>query len=118
VIQWVENYYANGTDPGSKGSAAVWNLWLKAPDGSQRSIHGSDLKKLSRIELGRSLEELKARYRELNRALADERLPESEANALRRERDQVQAEIGDGPDGAARREMAAELRRALVDAGW
>lgn len=30
----------------------------------------------------------------------------------------LEAEIGDGPDSAARREMAAELRRALVDAGW
>ncbi len=53
---------------------------------------------MARQRMARSLEELKARYRELNRALADERLPESEANALRRERDQVQEEIRHHPD--------------------
>ena len=41
----------------------------------------------------RSRSELVARYRHLNRELANETLPDSEANAIRRERDQVQAEI-------------------------
>lgn len=50
------------------------------------------------VRMARSLEELKARYRELNRELADERLSDSDANALRRERDLVQDEIRRHPD--------------------
>ena len=30
----------------------------------------------------------------------------------------LEAEIGDGPDSADRREMARELREALVEMGW
>jgi hypothetical protein len=59
--------------------------------------------------MARSLEELKQRYRELNSALA-RATNESDANALRRERDQTQEEIRRHPDA-----KPSDMSRPLDD---